>query len=165
MLTVFTWLAGPLAFPIIALAILYFPSPSPLLKRYRWLHAVPFVAAAPMLVLATATSLYLVGVDSMRDLALWDAAHPAAYYGSFALALAINVAAIVEGVYRYKFNHDANERRRIRMAVYTAVPGVFAYALKDGVPIVAMLMGHGARPIRGPSPRSCSCWCCCRRSA
>ena len=32
-LTVFTWLAGPLAFPIIALAILYFPSPSPLLKR------------------------------------------------------------------------------------------------------------------------------------
>ena len=26
-LTVFTWVAGPLAFPIIALAILYFPSP------------------------------------------------------------------------------------------------------------------------------------------
>ncbi|HEX9365728.1 MAG TPA: protein kinase, partial [Vicinamibacterales bacterium] len=43
--------------------------------------------------------------------------------------------------YRFKYNHDANERRRIRMAVYTAVPGVFAYALKDGVPIVAMLMG------------------------
>src|SRR5687768_2087159 len=80
-LTVFTWLAGPLAFPIIALAILYFPSPSPLLKRYRWLNALPFLAASPMLVLATATSLYLVGVDSMRDLALWDAAHPAAYYG------------------------------------------------------------------------------------
>jgi eukaryotic-like serine/threonine-protein kinase len=140
-LTVFTWLAGPLAFPIIALAILYFPSPSPLLKRYKWLHAVPFLAAAPMLVLATATSLYLVGVESMRDLALWDAAHPGAYYGSFALALAINVAVIVEGVYRYEFNHDANERRRIRMAVYTAVPGVFAYALKDGVPIVAILMG------------------------
>jgi hypothetical protein len=140
-LTVFTWLAGPLAFPIIALAILYFPSPSPLLTRYRWLHVVPFLAAAPMLVLATATSLYLVGVDSMRDVATWDAAHPAAYYGSFAFALSINVAAIVEGVYRFKFNHDANERRRIRMAVYTAVPGVFAYALKDGVPIVAMLVG------------------------
>src|SRR5205085_11785399 len=91
-LTVFTWLAGPLAFPIIALAILYFPSPSPLLKRYRWLNAVPFVAAAPMLVLAAGTSFYLIGVDGARDLALWDAAHPAAYYGSFALALAINVA-------------------------------------------------------------------------
>jgi hypothetical protein len=140
-LTVFTWLAGPLAFPIIALAILYFPSPSPLLKRYRWLNAVPFVAAAPMLVLAAGTSLYLVGVDAMRDLALWDAAHPAAYYGSFALGLAINVAVIVEGVYRYQVNHDANERRRIRMAVYTAVPGVSAYALKDGFPIVAMLAG------------------------
>jgi GAF domain-containing protein len=140
-LTVFTWLAGPLAFPIIALAILYFPSPSPLLKRHRWLHAVPFIAAAPMLVLAAGTSLYLVGIDTMRDLALWDAAHPAAYYGSFALALAINVAVVVEGVYRYKFNHDANERRRIRMAVYTAVPGVAAYALKDGIPIVAMLAG------------------------
>ncbi len=143
-LTVFAWLAGPLAFPIIALAILYFPSPSPLLKRHPWLHAVPFIAAAPMIVLATATSLYLVGRESMRDLALWDAAHPAAYYGSFALALAINVAVIVEGVYRYKFNHDANERRRIRMAVYTAVPGVFAYALKDGGPIVANLLGTAA---------------------
>jgi hypothetical protein len=149
-LTVFAWLAGPLAFPIIALAILYFPSPSPLLKRYPWLHAVPFVAAAPMIVLAAATSLYLVGVESMRDLALWDAAHPGAYYGSFALALAINVAVIVEGVYRYRFNHDANERRRIRMAVYTAVPGVFAYALKDGVPIVANLLGTAAPSY--PSP-------------
>jgi hypothetical protein len=141
LLTVFTWLAGPLAFPIIALAILYFPTPSPLLKYYRWLHAIPFLAAAPMLVLASATSLYLVGVDSMRDLALWDAAHPGAYYGSFVLALAINVLALIEGVYRYKFIHDANERRRIRMAVYTAVPGIVAYALKDGVPIVAGLAG------------------------
>jgi tRNA A-37 threonylcarbamoyl transferase component Bud32 len=143
-LTVFTWLAGPLAFPIIALAILYFPSPSPLLKRHTWLHAVPFVAAAPMLVAAAATSLDLVGVESMRDLALWDASHPGAYYGSFALALAINVLALAEGVYRYKFNHDGNERRRIRMAVYTAVPGVFAYAVKDGVPITAMLLGAAA---------------------
>jgi eukaryotic-like serine/threonine-protein kinase len=143
-LTVFTWLAGPLAFPIIALAILYFPSPSPLLKRHKWLHAVPFVAAAPMLVAAAATSLYLVGVESMRDLALWDASHPGVYYGSFALALAINVLALAEGVYRYKFIHDGNERRRIRMAVYTAVPGVFAYAVKDGVPITAMLLGTAA---------------------
>ena len=142
-LTVFAWLAGPLAFPIIALAILHFPSPSPLLSRHRWLYAVPFIAAAPMLALATATSLYLVGVDGMRDAALWDAAHPGAYFGSFALALGINVLALVEGVYRFGFNHDANERRRIRMAVYTAVPGVIGYAIKDGVPIVAMLLGAG----------------------
>ena len=140
-LTVFAWMAGPLAFPIIALAILYFPSPSPLIRNRRWLVAVPFVAASPMLIAAAGTSLYLVGVDSMRDAAAWDAANAWAYYGSFALALALNVAAVVEGVYRYRFNHAANERRRIQMAVYTAVPGVFAYALKDGVPIVAMLTG------------------------
>jgi hypothetical protein len=140
-LTLFGWIAGPLAFPIIALAIIYFPSPSPLIQRRRWLTALPFVIASPMLVLAAGTSLYLAGADGLRDLARWDAANPWAYYGSFAAALALNVAAIVEGVYRYEFNHDANERRRIQMAVYTAVPGVFAYALKDGAPIVAMLTG------------------------
>jgi len=139
-LTVFAWMAGPLAFPIIALAIVYFPSAAPLVTRRRWLVALPFVAAAPMLIAAACTSLYLVGVDGLRDAAMWDAANGWAYYGSFAAALALNVAAVVEGVFRYR-NHDANERRRIQMAVYTAVPGVFAYAVKDGVPIVAMLTG------------------------
>ena len=140
-LTVFAWMAGPLAFPIIALAIVYFPSPSPLIARRRWLVAVPFLVAAPMLVLAASTSLFLAGVDALRDVAAWDAANPWAYYGSAAAALALNVAAIVEGVYRYRVNHDANERRRIQMAVYTAVPGVFAYAVKDGVPMVAVVAG------------------------
>ncbi len=141
-LTVFAWLSTPLAFPVIALAILYFPSPSPWLKRYRALHLVPVLAAAPMLVLSAGTGLYLAGMNAARDLALWDATHPSVFYGSFAWALAINVAALLEGVYRYRFNHNANERRRIRVAVYTAVPGVFAYALKDGVPMIAAL---GAR--------------------
>jgi hypothetical protein len=141
-LTVFAWMAGPVAFPIIALAIVYFPSPAPLIERRRWLLALPFVTAAPMLVLAAGTSLYLVGADGLRDLALWDAGHAWAYYASFAAALALNVAVVVEGIYRYRVNHDANERRRIQMAVYTAVPGVFAYVLKDGVPIVAMLAGR-----------------------
>src|SRR5918993_118124 len=145
-LTVFAWLAGPLAFPIIALAILHFPSPSPLLARRRWLYAIPFIAAAPMLAMATATSLYLIGVDGMRDAALWDAAHPGVYFASFALALGINVFALVEGVHRYHSIHDANERRRIRMALYTAVPGVIGYAVKEGVPIVALLAGAG-RPV------------------
>ncbi len=143
-LTVFSWLAGPLAFPIIALAILHFPSPSPLLSRRRWLYLIPFIAAAPMLAMATATSLYLIGVDGARDAALWDAAHPGVYFGSFALALSINVFALFEGVRRYHVNHDANERRRIRMAVYTAVPGVIGYAVKEGLPIVAMLTGARA---------------------
>jgi hypothetical protein len=140
-LTIFAWIASPLAFPIIALAILCFPSRSPLLLQFPVLYAVPFLVAAPMLVLSVATALYLIGVEGARDLALWDATHAGVYYGSFAAALGVNILAIVEGVYRYRFNHDANERRRIRMAVYTAVPGVAAYAIKDGIPIVARLAG------------------------
>jgi eukaryotic-like serine/threonine-protein kinase len=139
LLTLFAWLGTPLAFPVIALAIAYFPSRSPLLGRYPVLRFVPLLAAAPMLVPALGTGLYLAGVDAAGGLARWDAAHPNVFYASFAAALGINVLAVVEGVYRYRYNHDANERRRIRMAVYTAVPGVFAYAIKDGVPIVAQL--------------------------
>ena len=48
-LTVFAWIASPLAFPTIALAILHFPTRSPLIVRHPWLQAVPFAAAAPML--------------------------------------------------------------------------------------------------------------------
>jgi len=105
---------------------------------------LPVLAALPMLVPAAATSLYLTGIDAFAGIARWDAAHPEVFYGSFAAALALNVAAVVEGVHRYRVNHDANERRRIRMAVYTGVPGVLAYAVKDGVPIVAQLFGAHA---------------------
>ena len=138
-LTVFAWLSMPLAFPFIALAILYFPSRAPLLTRHPALHLVPLAAASPLVVPAIGTALYLAGADGFAGLARWDAAHANVFYGSFAAALGINVIAVIEGVYRYRFNHDANERRRIRMAVYTAVPGVLAYAVKDGLPIVAQL--------------------------
>jgi len=112
---------------------------------------VPFLAAAPMLVLATATSLYLVGVDSMRAWPSGTPRIPARTTAPVAARPRHQTSPSSSKVYRYKFNHDANERRRIRMAVYTAVPGVFAYALKDGVPIVAMLMGRRTRPIPGSS--------------
>ncbi len=144
LLVVFAWIATPLAFPIIALAILYFPERSPLLSKYPALHAVPFVVALPMLVAGGGAGLYLAGIDAAGPVAAWDARNPAVYFTSFAAALAINLAVIVEGVYRYRFNHDANERRRIRMALYTAVPGVAAYAVKDGLPIVAQLAGAAA---------------------
>jgi eukaryotic-like serine/threonine-protein kinase len=142
MLTVFGWLAMPAAFPLIALAILYFPTKSPLLVRHRWLHAVPVAVAMPMIAPSVMTALYLAGLDAARAGAVWDTLHPAAYYGSFAAALALNIAAVGEGVYRYRFNHDANERRRIRMAIYTTVPGVLAYAVKDGAPILFGLTGR-----------------------
>ncbi len=141
LLGVFTWIASPLAFPVIALAMLYFPIRSPLVTRYPALHAVPFLAAAPMLIPSLGTALYVAGVDAAQGLAVWDASHPGVYHAAFAAALAINVAALAEGVYRYRFNHDANERRRIRMAVYTAVPGIVAFAIKEGLPNVAGLAG------------------------
>jgi predicted Ser/Thr protein kinase len=149
LLTILTWLATPLAFPVIALAILYFPSRSPLIVRHPWLQAIPFVVSAPMIGPSLMTALYLAGVDGARDAAIWDATHPALYAASFGAALGINLLAVAEGVFRYRFNHNANERRRIRMAVYTAVPGVAAYAVKDGVPILAMLAG--AAPPRYPA--------------
>ena len=145
-LTVFAWLAGPCAFPIIALAIVHFPSPSPRLARFPWLHAVPFLAAAPMIGGGLMTSLYLAGIDAARGGAVWDATHTGAFYSSFAAALGINLLAVIEGVHRYRYNHDANDRRRIRMALYTGVPGVLAYAMKDGVPIVMELAGAGFSP-------------------
>jgi len=148
-LTVFSWIASPLAFPSIALAILYFPTRSRLLDRHPWLHAVPLVAAAPLLGPALMSGLYLAGVESVQALAVWDATHPGVYYAAFATALAINVLAVAEGAYRYRFNHDANERRRIRMALYTAVPGILAYAIRDGIPIVAQLFDKDGPEYRG----------------
>ena len=146
-LTGISWFAMPIAFPVIALAILYFPSKAPLLDRHPSLHALPWLLAAPMLVIATARALHLWGINGLTEIVEWSAAHPGLYYGSFSAALALNLACIVEGVYRYRFNHDANERRRIRMAVYTAVPGVLAYALKDGLPVLASLLGSPKQQI------------------
>ena len=139
-MTIFAWIASPLAFPTIALAILHFPTRSRLLDRMPWLQFVPIVAALPLVVPALGTAFFLAGLDAARGLAVWDATHPGVYYTAFATALAINLIALFEGAYRYRFNHDANERRRIRMALYTAVPGVLAYAVRDGIPIGATLL-------------------------
>jgi hypothetical protein len=148
-LTVFAWIASPLAFPSIALAILYFPTRSRLLDRMPWLHAVPILAALPLFVPALGTAFFLAGVDAARGIAVWDATHPGIYYATFACALAINLLAVLEGAYRYRANHNANERRRIRMALYTAIPGVLAYAVRDGIPIVAQLFNMDAPEYRG----------------
>ena len=150
-LTVFAWLASPLAFPTIALAILYFPTRSHCSIGYPWLHAVPFLAAAPLVGPALDDGALPGRRRAARGLAVWDATHPRVYYAAFAAALGINVLAVVEGRIRYRFNHDANERRRIRMALYTAVPGVLAYAISDGIPIVAQLARH-RRPASIPAP-------------
>ena len=143
-LTVYAWMAAPLAFPIIALAILHFPSRSLLVVRHPWVQAIPFIAAAPMIVPSFGTALYLCGVTSLQPLATWDANHPEVFYASAAGAMLLNVLAIFEGVFRYRSNPDANERRRVRMALYTAVPGVLAYTLKDGASIIASAADRAA---------------------
>jgi eukaryotic-like serine/threonine-protein kinase len=141
-LTGLSWIARAFAFPVIALAILYFPGRSSQLRRYPVLHAVPWIAALPMLVIGGGKALHLWGVEGLAGVTAWSAAHPVLYSASFAAALVVNLLALIEGVYRYRFNHDANERRRIRMAVYTSVPGVFAYAVHDGLPVMARLLSN-----------------------
>ena len=42
------------------------------------------------------------------------------------------------------------------MALYTAVPGILAYAVRDGIPIVAQLFGIDAPGVSGRAARSCS---------
>lgn len=148
-LTGLSWIARAFAFPVIALAILYFPARSPLLRRYPILHVGPWIAALPMLAIGAGKALHLWGVEAFAGVTAWSAAHPGVYAASFAAALAINLLALIEGVYRYRFNHDANERRRIRMAVYTSVPGVFAYAIHDGWPVVARLLNTSAPAFTG----------------
>ncbi|MBI2834145.1 MAG: protein kinase [Acidobacteria bacterium] len=148
-LTVFAWLATPLAFPLIGFAILYFPRKAAILNRYPWLHAWPIVVAGPMLVLSAATALFLIGLDAAHGLASWDAAHPEIYFGSFAAALAFNVGALGEGIFRYGRNEDANERRRIRLLVWTTVPGVLAYAIKMGFPVLTRLIGGAPIDLSG----------------
>ena len=66
-LTVFALDGGPAGLsdhrardPLLPVAVAAHP-------RRRWLIGVPFVVAAPMLVTAACTALYLVGVDGLRD--------------------------------------------------------------------------------------------------
>lgn len=144
LLTVFAWNAVPFAFPCIALALAYFPAQSPLLRQHPWLHAVPVVAVAPLLAGSLSTSLYLVGFDVFEGLAALDARRPEIYYASFSMATLVNVLAMGEGVVRYRRLTDANERRRIRLAMGTSVVGVTAFALKEGVSAVFVMVGASA---------------------
>jgi hypothetical protein len=141
LLTVFAWNAAPLAFPCIALSLAYFPSQSPFLRQHPWLHAVPVVAVAPLLAGSLSTSLYLVGIDAFGGLAALDARRPEIYYASFSVATLVNVLAMAEGIVRYRRLTDANERRRIRLAMGTSVVGITAFAVKEGVSAVLVMVG------------------------
>lgn len=140
--TMFSWMATPLAFVATSFAIGYFPRKPDVLIRRPLLVAVPFVVTAPMFVVTASTGLFLLGLDATLPILAWDAAHPWFFFGSFAFAVAMNLAIVAEGVTRFRANPDQNERRRIEIAVLTIVPGVLAYAVKDGVPGVGFLLGR-----------------------
>ena len=138
-MTVYAWVATALAFPLTGLSIFYFPTRTPAFTARPWLHAVPFIAAAPMIGMSLMTGLFLAGWDGALHAAAWDATHTQVYYLSFALALAINILAVVEGVKRYRLQ-EPHQQQRIRVALWTTIPGVFAFAARDGLPALVLLL-------------------------
>ena len=139
----FNWLITPLSFPIIGLAVLFFPSRAQILDRHRWIVPAVIAACIPMLIISITSAAFLSGADGVLPLLAWFATHGWTFEASFALCLAVNVLIVIEGIQRYRTNLDADERRRIQIVVYTGVPAVFAYALKTGIPL---LLGLAGRP-------------------
>ena len=135
------WMVTPFSFPVIALAVLHFPSKARLLHRYPWIYGVLVALPAPMFVISVAATAFLLGVDTAAGPLAWFARNGWLFDTSFAVALGANLVIVVEGIYRYRTTLDANERRRIQIVVYTGVPAVFAYAVKAGVPLVASIAG------------------------
>jgi predicted Ser/Thr protein kinase len=146
-LLVLVWIATPLAFPIIGLAVLHFPSRASVLDRHRWIYPALALATAPMLGISLLTAAFLLGADVTVPALAWVAARGWTFDLSFAVAVAANLLIVLEGVDRYRANRDANERRRIQIVVYTGVCAVFAYAINNLVPVLSSL---GGRPVRLP---------------
>lgn len=144
LLLIFNWLITAFSFPIIGLAVLYFPHRSEILDRYKWIVPGVIATSMPMLVIGVVTATFLLGADAALPALSWIATHPWAFNAAFAIPLAVNVAIVIEGIQRYQRNPDADERRRIQIVVFTGVPAVFAYALKTGIPLLSGLMGRPA---------------------
>jgi GAF domain-containing protein len=140
-LLVFNWLVTALSFPIIGLAVLYFPHRGEILDRHTWIIPAVIAASVPMFVIGSVTAAFLLGSDAALPALTWLTTHGWTFDAAFALPLAVNVLIVVEGIARYRSNLDADERRRIQIVVYTGVPAVFAYALKTGLPLVFGLLG------------------------
>jgi hypothetical protein len=121
-LLLFNWLVTPLSFPIIGLAVLFFPHRAELLDRHRWIVPAVIAASLPMLVISATTAAFLSGVDGALPALTWLARRGWTFEASFAIALAVNVLIVVEGIHRYRENPDANERRRVQIVVFTGVP-------------------------------------------
>src|SRR6185295_5525162 len=110
-MTVFSWIALPVASPIISFAIAYFPRKSGLLVRHPWLYALPFLTTAPMFASCLTSGLFVAGIEGLAPLVAWDATHPTVFFAAFAIGLSVNVGAMADAVWRFKHNPDAQERR------------------------------------------------------
>jgi hypothetical protein len=142
LLLIFNWLITAFSFPIIGLAVLFFPHRGEILDRHKWIIPAVIAASVPMFVIGSVTAVFLLGSDATLPMLSWLSMHGWTFEASFALALAANVLIVIEGIARYRTNLDADERRRIQIVVYTGVPAVFAYALKVGIPLVLGLLGY-----------------------
>lgn len=141
LLLIYNWLITAISFPIIGLAVLYFPHRGEILDRFKWIVPAVIATSLPMLAIGIVTAAFLLGSDATLPALSWISTHPWAFNAAFAIPLAVNVAIVVEGIVRYRGNLDADERRRIQIVVYTGVPAVFAYALKTGIPLMMGVLG------------------------
>jgi eukaryotic-like serine/threonine-protein kinase len=139
-MTMAAWLAMPLAFPSIALAVAYFPRRSPLLDGYPALHAVPFLVTAPMLITSTLTGLFICGVDGLIGAARWEATHASVFFIDFAAGLALNAAVVSEMVTRFRRIADPNDRRKVVLAIAGTVVGMVTYLIQAGAPAVSAIL-------------------------
>ena len=61
----------PLSFPIIGLAVLYFPHRAEILDRHRWIVPAVIAAALPMFVIGRSRAAFLLGVDAVLPALAW----------------------------------------------------------------------------------------------
>ena len=147
LLLLLVWTATPLAFPIIGLAVLHFPTRAAILDRHRWIYPALAAATAPMLGISLLAATFLLGFDQTLPALSWIAMNGWTFDVSFAIALGAELLIVIEGMRRYRANSDANERRRIQIVVYTGTAAVFAYAINNFVPLLSSLAG---RPMQLP---------------
>jgi len=145
MLVGFSWMLLSISFPTIGLAILYFPTRAPVVQRLPWLPLLLWLTSAPLALVGGLTTALLLGATSVTPAVTWFATHPWFFNTCFGLGLATNLGLLGHSVHRYRTNPDAVERRRVQTVLATAVPGMLAYVLVTGVPLIASGAGLDIR--------------------
>jgi tRNA A-37 threonylcarbamoyl transferase component Bud32 len=147
-LVLFAWLLAPLGFPVVAMTVLHFPTPSPIVGRWPHLVWGLIALASPLLAANGLAALYLLGADAAAAPLAWFATRPLLWSSTFVVAVLANAAIVVEGFGRYRRNPDLNERRRIMVVVYTGVPGALAWAISETLPVIGAVVLE--RPVQLP---------------